>query len=756
MLVWIPCTADLVENCCFLYISILSAFFLLCTHVSGYCCCDVVSCSSNDDCPLTEACLGGACQHPCDAHNPCAFNAVCINTNHGTDCSCAEGYQGNGFVGCAPVARPLPICHYNEDCPPHKLCDRLNRVCINPCVEDSCGENAQCLAVNHGIECKCLDGFLGNPYVECLRGCHRDDDCPTTESCINGQCQSPCKCGLNAICEVLYHKAICKCLQGYSGSPSAGCQGPSNPCDPNPCGINAKCEIDNGNPICFCPKGLTGNPFRNCIPEGDKCEPNPCGPNSGCRVVNGSPLCFCLPEYEGNPPSKPCSLPSNPCDPSPCGPNTQCTILSNGFAKCTCLPGFLESPNTIRGCVKMRNPCEPNPCGHGALCDPNREPSCFCPEPSVGNPYRSCGEPVKSLCAPGPCGSNADCYITENQETCYCKSGYIGDPYSGCILEPANPCLPNPCGPNALCSVSPQGHPMCLCPEGMSGDPTSPSGCGGPECRTDDDCSYKLACIAYKCRDPCPGSCGIGASCRVEKHHPVCTCNHGLTGNPLVRCYPLQVPPPSDPCHPSPCAANAYCEVLGGRAVCTCMEGYEGDPSVSCHPECVLNTDCPLDKACLDRKCIDPCFSGAVCGLKAICLVRDHTATCACPEGHTGDAFIQCIPRPPVQVDRNITRPCAPSPCDPGFHCNVYGGQVAMCDPCSGPSGIYNLLCRPECLAHSDCPFNFACLGRKCHDPCPGSCGVNANCMVINHNPVCSCPTGLVGNPFEHCSVPPP
>ena len=77
---------------------------------------------------------------------------------------------------------------------------------------------------------------------------------------------------------------------------------------------------------------------------------------------------------------------------------------------------------------------------------------------------------------------------------------------------------------------------MCQCPDGMSGDPTSAVGCGGPECRTDDDCSVKLACIAYKCRDPCPGSCGIGAMCRVEKHHPVCTCNHGLTGNPLIRC----------------------------------------------------------------------------------------------------------------------------------------------------------------------------------------------------------------------------
>lgn len=110
----------------------------------------------------------------------------------------------------------------------------------------------------------------------------------------------------------------------------------------------------------------------------------------------------------------------------------------------------------------------------------------------------------------------------------------------------------------------------------------------------------------------------------------------------------------------------------------------------------------------------------------------------------------------PAPADMNITRPCAPSPCDPGIYCNVYGGHIAMCDPCSGPISISNLLCRPECLAHSDCPFNLACLGRKCRDPCPGSCGVNANCMVVNHNPVCSCPTGLVGNPFEHCSTPPP
>lgn len=127
------------------------------------------------------------------------------------------------------------------------------------------------------------------------------------------------------------------------------------------------------------------------VPEGDECSPNPCGPYSGCRVVQGSAVCFCLSEYEGDPPITPCRLPSNPCTPSPCGPNTQCTLLDNGFAKCTCLPGYIESPNTIRGCVEKKNPCEPNPCGQSAVCDSNRQPSCFCPEPLIGNPYKFCG-----------------------------------------------------------------------------------------------------------------------------------------------------------------------------------------------------------------------------------------------------------------------------------------------------------------------------------------------------------------------------
>lgn len=383
------------------------------------------------------------------------------------------------------------------------------------------------------------------------------------------------------------------------------------------------------------------------VPEGDECHPNNCGPNSGCRSVGGVPICFCLPEFEGQPPQNPCKLPDNPCDPSPCGPNTQCAILSNGFAKCTCVSGYLESPNTIRGCVEQRSPCEPNPCGIGAQCDPHHDPVCFCPFATVGNPYRSCSEPQDhrmELCHPGPCGMNADCYVVSNQEQCFCRPSHVGDPYSGCSLMPRDACMPNPCGPRAQCIIN-QGNPQCICPPGLKGDPTSLTGCHDFECLVDDDCNNHQACIGYRCRDPCPGSCGINTNCRVEKHHPVCTCNHGLTGNPLTRCFAIVQPlPEHDPCMPSPCGVNTICQVMKGRAVCSCMPDFHGDPQSGCRPECTLNSDCPNDKACLERKCVNPCSLGVICGLHAKCTVQDHIAGCTCAKDFMGDPFFQCVP----------------------------------------------------------------------------------------------------------------
>lgn len=470
--------------------------------------------------------------------------------------------------------------------------------------------------------------------------------------------------------------------------------------------------------------------------------------------MDGAPVCFCLPEYEGQPPLIACELPSNPCDPSPCGPNTQCAVLSNGFSKCTCLPGYVESPNTIRGCVEPINPCEPNPCGNGAICDSSRQPVCYCPDNKIGNPFRSCDKPAETveLCQPGPCGRNAECYVVGNREECYCRSGYVGDAYQGCREPSRAACDPNPCGPNANCVLAGDGQVACICPEGLSGDPTSLAGCHGYECQVDADCPASKACMGFRCYDPCPGACGHGANCRVEQHHPVCSCNAGLTGNPGVRCFALDTPK-ANPCVPSPCGLNSECKLLNNRAVCSCLPGYLGDPQSGCQPECDINSDCGEPLSCINHKCVDPC-AGTICGINAICNVRQHTPVCHCLDGFAGDAFLQCVP---IGVLRNVSRdPCAPSPCGPNDVCSVFGDGVALCDPCFGPNAQQNPRCRPECIANSDCPFDRACLGQRCLDPCPGSCGRNAICNAYEHNPVCACPTGLYGNPYEQCVPPSP
>lgn len=98
--------------------------------------------------------------------------------------------------------------------------------------------------------------------------------------------------------------------------------------------------------------------------------------------------------------------------------------------------------------------------------------------------------------------------------------------------EPArDPCLPSPCGPNSQCQNL-RGNPSCSCLPNFEG---SPPNCR-PECTINEDCASNLACINQKCRDPCPGSCGLNANCQVIKHVSICSCAEGYTGNAFTQC----------------------------------------------------------------------------------------------------------------------------------------------------------------------------------------------------------------------------
>lgn len=100
------------------------------------------------------------------------------------------------------------------------------------------------------------------------------------------------------------------------------------------------------------------------------------------------------------------------------------------------------------------------------------------------------------------------------------------------------------------------------------------------------------------------------------------------------------------------------------------------------------------------------------------------------------------------------TDPCYPTPCAHNTVCKtVRGTAVCECIPgfLGNPVGEG---CRPECTLSSDCSKNKACVNSKCVDPCPGVCGFGAQCQTVNHNPICSCPSAMVGNPFVECHPP--
>lgn len=201
---------------------------------------------------------------------------------------------------------------------------------------------------------------------------------------------------------------------------------------------------------------------------------------------------------------------------------------------------------------------------------------------------------------------------------------------------------------------------------------------------------------------------------------------------------------PKEPCTPSPCGPNSVCKNVENAAVCACMENFQGTPP-SCRPECVVSSECSSTKACINQRCINPCVNA--CGLSARCEVINHSPICSCSAGQTGDPFKGCydvVAIPPDPIDA-----CTPSPCGPNSLCNELNGK-ATCKCMANYIG-HPPNCRPECVINPDCPSNHACIRNKCVDPCPGSCGLNAECIVLSNTVSCMCKEKFTGNPFLQC-----
>lgn len=410
------------------------------------------------------------------------------------------------------------------------------------------------------------------------------------------------------------------------------------------------------------------------------------------------------------------------CEPSPCGPNSKCQLVS-GSPACSCLPDYIGSP-------------------------PDCRPECFTSS-ECASQLACINQRCQDPC-PGSCGVDANCHVLNHVSVCTCNEGFTGNPFVQCSRIPAttptpvksDPCNPSPCGPNAECF-----NGECSCLLEYIGNPYESC---RPECIGSQECSRDKACLRNKCRDPCPGTCGQNAICDVINHIPVCSCQLDYTGDPFSHCRPVdKLPvPKTDPCSPSPCGPNSQCRSINNHATCSCLTGFQGTPP-ACRPECVVSSECAQNKACVNQKCIDPCVGS--CGYSARCEVINHSPICSCPSGQTGDPFRGCydIQKEVIPIEEARKEVCQPSPCGPNSVCrDINSSPSCSCLPnyIGQPPN-----CRPECSINPDCPSTKACINNKCQDPCPGSCGTNAECNVISHTASCTCLSGYTGNAFVQC-----
>lgn len=265
-------------------------------------------------------------------------------------------------------------------------------------------------------------------------------------------------------------------------------------------------------------------------------------------------------------------------------------------------------------------------------------------------------------------------------------------------------------------------------------------------------------------------NCPLHSSCFAVNHRGQCQCDRGFTGNPNDRsgCRPLprdecqsdaqcsetekcetrgNVRKCMSVCETTRCGPNAVCVANNHAAQCQCPPGlFAGDPNdpvKGCSSvSCIINEDCPTDKACnrLDFTCFDVCYDA--CGDNAICLAENHRYNCKCPPGSR--------PNPSAEIECVAVNLCDPNPCHTSATCSPVGGNYQ----CSCPVGMvgdpYTTGCHPKGMCPSgndDCPLDSVCINGRCASPCDRACGPNAQCNVVNRKPICTCPTGFVPNP---------
>ena len=410
----------------------------------------------------------------------------------------------------------------------------------------------------------------------------------------------------------------------------------------------------------------------------------------------------CLPGCRVNhqcPPHKHCLSGQcrNPCTEGLCAVNAHCVATSHQ-AHCTCRPGFFgDGHRECRTFVAAGRSCQnARQCGSNALCSKGH---CRlgCEKSEQCDPQQACVHGrCQSPCALyGVCGRRSFCSVRNHTAHCECPEGYRGNPNLLCTRAPAECSVDTDCQRGQICESS-------QCVNG---------------CREDHNCLSDQACLAGQCGNPClqRNSCGQHTRCYVYLHRARCECELGFAGNPYSSC---------DLIPKNHCGADTSCGL-----------GYICEKN-RCQFGCRSEVNCRFEQACINQQCSNPCEIFGACGRGAICTSFNHDRVCSCPPSTSGDPRISCeSPTIPISCSKDEDCPLA-------HLCSLVSVSNIS-------TGFVNGRCVVGCRSSKHCPIDQWCRNGQCDDPCNGSgvCGLQAVCSVVSHEPVCSCPAGMRGQP---------
>ena len=685
--------------------------------------------------------------HNCSTYNG-QENAICTNTIGGFQCSCTQGWQGDGFY-CTDINECVnsSVCGINQLCrntPGNYSCSckegwtfiaPLNEKCqdMDECILglDDCDTFATCTNTKGSFICECMQGFEDKGRICTKYQCRNQTHNATRSSMANttGTTNEACSCigeylntgrtctdidecawdmfncpSSTPVCQNLLggYECICDAVDNSS------CDAVS-PCDSgnNTCHENMTCIATGIEHYCVCPEGYTEDQNGTACIDINEC-------------IN--------PQFYGS-----------------CDVNAECVNLQGGF-ECKCRPGFFQSGDscfeidecegTVTRTVEGRlQECRAGVCASTQTCvlynvssdgskAGNTTLICACEEEDHSN--IDCIEAMVEVIQSGlnvstfvsipwnltvnsssstnnsnhtmfvhNCTKRAVCHNTAGYYKCVCMEGFQSND-GGWTCFDTDECLANDtCHPNATCSNT-EGSFSCECKSGFSGN-------GINNCSDIDECSLV--------------NCTQNSVCVNTVGGYFCECLHGFRGKGTLLCEDI------DECFNSSlnkCHPRASCHNYIGGYNCSCINGYSGN-GFSCSDinECIVSSHlCEQHASCYNTfgsykcKCnpgwtgdgqnctnVDECTLGLhACVENSYCTDTQGSYTCSCHKGWKRQWF-----EPYGRCSR----------CDSYMFCSGHGQCLrnGTCDCLSYYTGANCSVCNPDvrCSGHGACDFNGIC-----------------------------------------------